>query len=109
MYGLSPKAHRMQREAYGRRRASEAFADGGPHLSDDGQTVVVPSPARHERFGRVLRAYGFQFEYYDTGARWTRPTARPYRGRRYSPDGWLAWARQHYAKAWPNWQSDESL
>lgn len=107
MYDLSPEARKAQQNANARRNGRQSFFDGGPVLSDDGAEIMIPSPAPHAELARVLRAYGFRFENHDApGPLWTRPTSRPHQGWRYTPAGWLAWARQTYAKAWPNWKEN---
>jgi hypothetical protein len=104
MYDLSPEAVKARENANTRQCIQEAHADRGPYLSDDGAVLVIPSPARHPRLNRVLRTYDFRFEWYDIpGPMWTRDTDKPHRGKRYSSDAWLQWARIHYAKAWPKW------
>ena len=106
MYDLSPEAVKARKNANTRWRIKEAHADRGPYLCDDEAVLVIPSPARHPWLGRVLRGYGFRFEWYDVpGPMWTRNTGKSHRGKRYSPAGWLQWARTHYAKAWPSWSA----
>ena len=104
MYDLSPEAVKARENANARQRLQEAHADRGPHLSDDGALVIIPSPGRHPWLNQVLRRYGFRFEWYDVpGPMWTRDTGRPHQGKRYTAAAWLQWARTHYAKAWPHW------
>jgi len=112
MMDLSPRAAKAKRESDARINAQIANADRGPRLETGwdqmpGQTIVIPSPARHPEFNRVLRAYGFHFEVYATGAVWIRSTATPYKGKTFTPQGWLQWGITMYSKAWPNWQAPE--
>ena len=98
----SIEARHAREQAEQRRQSRELIADTGPHLADDDATVVIPSPARHPVFKRILLAYGFRYEH-GLMPWWERPTDEPHAGRAYAPDGWLRWARSHYAKAWPKW------
>lgn len=83
--------------------AREAHADGGPYLV--GNQIRVPSPAMHPEWNAILRRYGFRFEAGYLPA-WSRNTSTPHQGKVYSPEKWLQWARQHYAKAWPKWEGE---
>lgn len=108
MTTLSPEARKAQENANARHRAQERHADRGPYLSDDGKHIRIPSPSKHQKFARILKSFGFEFVWYDIpGPLWTRPTDRPLArtGKRYTPDGWLEWSRQTYAKVWPDWKS----
>jgi len=104
---LSPEAAKAQEQAWARQQARQSLFDAGPYLANDGATIVIPSPYRHEAFSQVLRAYGFTFDYSALGCAWLRSTSAPHAGRRYTPQGWLAWAKTHYAKAW-GWTDEGS-
>ena len=81
----------------------DSIAAAGPHLADDNETIVIPSPSVHPAFTKVLRRNGFHFEY---GACpwWERPVRRPVKGKTYSAAKWLEWADARYKWAWPGWK-----
>ena len=77
----------------------------GPQLEDHGEGNIVlywPTPQYNPKVAALLRDRGFQF--HESGVKhWTRPCSRPYRGKVYSPEAWLEWARARYTWAWPDW------
>ena len=93
---------KAQENGHIRQRGRESAFVAGPFLAKEGAKIVIPSPCPHPKFTAVLRTYGFHFEPGLFPA-WARPTNKPHLDKSYSPDGWLDWARQHYAKAWPLW------
>ena len=97
------RAAKAQENSHVRQRVRESAFVDGPYLADDDAKIVIPSPCPHPKFNAVLRAYGFRFE---DGLlpSWARSTDKPHLDKSYSPAGWLDWARQHYAKAWPTWE-----
>ena len=100
---------RHAREAAEQRRVGrDAIADAGPHLADDDETIVIPSPNYHHGFANTLKANGFKFEH-GLCPWWERRTDKPLAldGRTYTPAQWLDWAINRYAWAWPNWEKPE--
>lgn len=99
---LSDEALKASEEAAGRDRARAKFADDGPELRDDGQTIVIPSPWYNQELIDALKAAGFHFED-SVFPKWVRDTRKPLNGTRYTPEQWLNWAIRRYSAAWPLW------
>ncbi len=98
----SSEARHAHRAAADHRIAQEAWFELGPHLDDDGHTLVVPSPYYGGReWAAFWKARGFRWDpQYHC---WERDTRRPLRGKVYGPQRWVQAAREAYARFWPRW------
>jgi hypothetical protein len=77
-----------------------AFHDRGPHLSDFGTYVIVPSVGYSRVMKAKLKAQGFVFEPGEY-PRWTRCVAYAAPdGKTYSAEQWLRSAKNLYAEVW---------
>ena len=98
-------ARHAHKQAEERRLAREAIADTGPYLTEDGTTLIVPTPTYHVGFNASLHAHGFRYER-GVCPWWQRATDKPFNGRTYTPAQWLNWATRRYSWAWPNWKAE---
>jgi len=111
LHGMSSAAHRVAKAAQSARAAYEVRAERsarkmlrGPYLdatSTPGVTLIAwPSePGWFKPPAKAwLRATGFRWD--GEGHEWLRP-AHDYRGRRYTPEAWLASCRRKFFSFWP--------
>jgi hypothetical protein len=92
-------------DSAGEQRYRDALMARGPHLADDGVTLVVPSHVYHPDAAAFWRAQGFRWDRdYRT---WERDTRKPLRGRRYPVEVWLSRARAKYKEFWPLWREGD--
>jgi hypothetical protein len=87
-----------------RQAVREAFWDLGPHLAEDGHTLVIPSPYKPEAVA-FWKAQGFQWR--PEWKTWERDTRSPKAGRRYTAAAWVKAARRKYAEFWPLWAAEQ--
>ena len=99
---LSPEATESKNEAARNERHKERRYRQGPHLSESGGVIIVPSPFYNGQLKNALKTKGFTF-WGGAAAHWNRSTARTDGGKVRAPSWWLAWAVLEYGKAWPDW------
>jgi hypothetical protein len=90
---------KRHQQADAARAARAKYFQEGAHLSDDGHTVIVPSPGAHEPFIRDLKRYGFRF-LPGYCSRWERDVRVPYRGRVWTSEQWIELGEKIINKHW---------
>jgi len=103
--GWSIEAWRMHKSAASAHAAYQARMEGerermlpGPHLADDGHTLIVPSEWYDERLVAIWNQYGFSFN--KAESIWTRDTRTPHQRQRYTADAWVKFARARFYEVW---------
>ena len=90
----------IARQAYHERtQAQTRKMTAGPHLDDDGHTLVVPSEWYSRDAALFWKSHGFEWR--PKTATWQRDTRKPLRGKRYTPQAWLTAARRRFYRFWP--------
>ena len=102
---FSPRAEKAQRDAAVRQKAREARMDRGPHLANDGVTLVIPSQVYNKEAAAFWKAQGFRW--CAEWKTWERDTRTPSQDKRYTAAAWLEAAQRKYAEFWPEWQGTE--
>ena len=71
----------------------------GPHLANDGHTLIVPSCWFQLEAASFWRNHGFTFD--RSRLLWWRDTRQSYKGKRYTAAAWLESTRREFYKFWP--------
>lgn len=99
-WSLRAQKNHQQGQARARaRQEDEQIMQAGPHLADDGYTLIVPSRWYQLEAVAFWQSYGFRFD--RSRLQWTRDTRRLHEGKRYSPQAWLESTRREFYKFWP--------
>lgn len=89
---------RWRRELRQQDRKTAAMA-AGPHLLEDGHTLIIPSAWYNEDAAKFWRLHGFSYR--PAGTMWTRDTEKPLRGKTYTTKAWLTSTRREFYQFWP--------
>lgn len=73
----------------------------GPHLAEDGHTLIVPSEWYNEQATKFWKLHGFRWN--PSAATWERDTSLPLRkdAKRYTASAWLESTRREFYRFWP--------
>lgn len=104
--GWSAQAHQNHKAASSARADYEAKIEAetermklGPHLLDDGHTLVIPSDWYHREAAIFWKQYDFHWNRQEKV--WMRDTSAWLQKKHYSAEAWLESTRREFFKFWP--------